>query len=92
MKDVLMHVGTPHEGMTPHSGRYPYGSGEHGHQRDTSFLWRVEEYKRKGITDEKDLVKALGLKSTTEYRDLLTNARAADRAAKVAKASQLYNQ
>lgn len=92
MNDVLMHVGTPHEGMTPHSGRYPYGSGEHGHQRDTSFLWRVEEYKRKGITDEKDLVKALGLKSTTEYRDLLSNAKAADRAAKVARASYLYNE
>ena len=91
MNDVLMHVGTPHEGMTPHSGRYPFGSGPHGHQRDTSFLWRVEEYKKAGITDEKDLVKALNLKSTTEYRDLLSNAKAADRAAKVARASHLYN-
>jgi DNA-directed RNA polymerase specialized sigma24 family protein len=91
MNDVLMHVGTPHEGMTPHSGRYPFGSGEHGHQRDTSFLYRVEEYKKAGITDEKKLVEALGLKSTTEYRDLLSNAKAADRAAKVARASHLYN-
>lgn len=92
MIDVLMHVGTPHEGMTPHSGRYPFGSGEHGHQRDTSFLYRVEEYKKAGITNEKDLVKALGLKSTTEYRDLLSNAKAADRAAKVARASYLSNE
>lgn len=91
MNDILMHIGTPHEGMTPHSGRYPFGSGEHGHQRDTSFLHRVEEYKKAGITNEKDLVKALGLKSTTEYRDLLSNAKAADRAAKVARASHLYN-
>ena len=89
MNDILMHVGTPHEGMTPHSGRYPFGSGEHGHQRDTSFLWRVEEYKKAGITDEKDLVKALGLRSTTEFRDLYSNARAEERAAKVAYAQHL---
>lgn len=89
MNDILMHVGTPHEGMTPHSGRYPFGSGEHGHQRDTSFLWRVEEYKKAGITDEKDLVKALGLKSTTEFRDLYSNAKAEERAAKVARAVYL---
>ena len=91
MNDVLMHIGTPHEGMIPHSGRYRFGSGEHGHQRDTSFLYRVEEFKKSGITDEKKLVEALGLKSTTEYRDLLSNAKAADRAAKVARASHLYN-
>ena len=89
MNDILMHVGTPHEGMTPHSGRYPFGSGENGHQRDTSFLYRVEEYKKAGITDEKKLVEALGLKSTTEFRDLYSNARAADRAAKVAYAQHL---
>lgn len=86
MSDILNHSGTPHEGMIPHSGRYPFGTGEHGHQRDTSFLYRVEQYKKNGITDEKDLVKALNLKSTTEYRDLLSNARAADRAAKVSMA------
>lgn len=89
MNDVLMHVGTPHEGMIPHSGRYAFGSGEHGHQRDTSFLWRVEQYKAQGITDEKDLVRALGLKSTTEFRDLYSNAKAEERAAKVAYAQHL---
>ena len=28
MSDFLAHIGTPHEGNIPHSGRYPYGSGE----------------------------------------------------------------
>ena len=26
--DFIKHVGTPHEGNTPHSGRYAWGSGE----------------------------------------------------------------
>lgn len=26
--DFLQHIGTPHEGWVPHSGRFPYGSGE----------------------------------------------------------------
>lgn len=89
MNNVLMHVGTPHQGATPHSGRYPWGSGDHAHQRDTSFLYRVEQYKKAGITDEKDLVKALNLRSTTEYRDLLSNAKAEKRAADVAYAQHL---
>ena len=29
----LMHYGTPHQGSTPHSGRWPYGSGENPFQR-----------------------------------------------------------
>lgn len=92
MSDYLSHVGTPHVGATPHSGRYAWGSGEHGHQRDTSFLYRVEQYKKEGITDEKDLVKALNLRSTTEYRDMLSTAKAARRAAEVAEAQRLSEQ
>ena len=92
MSDFLQHIGTPHVGATPHSGRYAWGTGEHGHQRDTSFLYRVEQYKKAGITDEKELVKALNLKSTTEYRDLLSNAKAAKRAADVAYARRLADQ
>ena len=92
MSDYLSHIGTPHVGATPHSGRYAWGSGEHGHQRDTSFLYRVEQYKKAGITDQKELAKALNLKSTTEYRDMLSNAKAAKRAADVAYARRLADQ
>lgn len=92
MSDYLSHTGTPHVGATPHSGRYAWGSGEHGHQRDTSFLYRVEQYKKAGITDQKELAKALNLKSTTEYRDMLSNAKAAKRAADVAYARRLADQ
>ena len=28
MANELMHYGTPHVGMTPHSGRYPWQGGE----------------------------------------------------------------
>lgn len=30
--DILMHRGIPHDGPIPHSGRYPYGSGEEPYQ------------------------------------------------------------
>ena len=89
MNDSLMHYGTPHAGMTPHSGRYPWGSGPYGNQRDWSILARIDKLKEAGITDEKDIVSALGLKSTTELRDLRSTARAAERAAMVSYAQRL---
>lgn len=89
MNDFLQHYGTPHVGSTPHSGRYPWGSGPYGNQRDWSILARIDKLKESGITDEKDLVKALGLKSTTELRDVKSTAKAAQRAAMVAYAQHL---
>ena len=93
MNDSLMHYGTPHSGATPHSGRYPWGSGPYGNQRDWSILGRLDKLKEAGITDEQDQVKALGLKSSTELRDLKSTARSAQRAAMVAYAQHLtYDQ
>lgn len=89
MTESLMHYGTPHAGMTPHSGRFPWGSGPYGNQRDWSILARIDKLKDAGITDEKDIVKALGLKSTTELRDVKSAARAAERAAMVSYAQHL---
>ena len=89
MNDTLMHYGTPHVGMTPHSGRYPWGSGPYGNQRDWSILARIDDLKKAGITSETDLAKALGLKSTTELRDHKSTAKAAQRAAMVAYAQHL---
>ena len=31
----LYHIGTPHQGNIPHSGRYEYGSGENARQHTT---------------------------------------------------------
>lgn len=67
----LFHSGTPHEGSTPHSGRHPWGSGENPYQRTKWFRDEVAKLKLQGLTDEKDIRTALGLKST-EYRALVT--------------------
>jgi len=47
--DELMHYGTPHSGATPHSGRYPWGSGKNP-QRHKSILQRAGELKEAGFT------------------------------------------
>jgi len=63
MSDYLMHKGTPHEGNTPHSGRYPWGSGEHAFQRlDDGFTRMVRNLRKQGLSDE-EIVKGLGLTS-----------------------------
>lgn len=41
--ESLAHVGTPHEGSVPHSGRYPYGSGEKPGQHQA---WDYNTFRR----------------------------------------------
>ena len=59
MSDYIMHIGTPHEGWIPHSGRYKYGSGEHAYQRAVDFLGSVARYRNEGKSD-KDIATILG--------------------------------
>ena len=59
--DILMHYG-----MSRRSGRYPYGSGQDPYQRTGDFLGRVDELKKKGMS-ETDIAKSMGL-TTTQYR------------------------
>ena len=59
MSDYIMHIGTPHEGWIPHSGRYKYGSGEHAYQRAVDFLGSVAKYRNEGKTD-KEIAGILG--------------------------------
>lgn len=66
--DFLAHVGTPHEGSIPHSGRYAYGSGDNPFQREVSFRRAVVEMRQKGMSD-KDIMQAMGMK-TTEFRQM----------------------
>lgn len=70
MNQWLEHLGTPHEGMTPHSGRFPYGSGEHGFQRVTDQYSYIRKLKKDGLT-EKEIADSLGI-STDKLRSIIT--------------------
>lgn len=61
MDDILMHYGMPRR-----SGRYPWGSGENPYQHSGDFLARVDELKKKGLS-EKEIADAIGL-TTTQLR------------------------
>lgn len=59
--DELLHIG-----VARRSGRYPWGSGEQPYQNSSSFLARVQELQKSGMS-QTDISKALGL-TTTELR------------------------
>lgn len=80
---AIEHYGTPR-----HSGRYPWGSGENPHQRNSSFISSVNELKQKGLT-ESEIAKGLGYSSTTQLRAHLAIAKNEQRAANVARAQKL---
>ena len=61
-EDVLTHYGVKRR-----SGRYPYGSGENPYQHSGDFISRANSLKKSGMT-EKEIAKALGFNSTTDYR------------------------
>lgn len=66
--EFVQHYGTPHDGLTPHSGRYEYGSGKDPYQNAINFRAQLESMKSSGaFSSDTELAKALGL-STTEYR------------------------
>ena len=46
----LMHHGTPHDGPIPHSGRYPWGSGD-SYKYSKSLVGQIKALKAKGMTD-----------------------------------------
>ena len=61
-EDILMHYGVKRR-----SGRYPWGSGENPYQHSGNFVSRAKDLKKKGFT-EKEVAKAMGFDSTTDYR------------------------
>ena len=69
MDDELYHYGTPR-----HSGRYPWGSGENPYQRNQDFLGRVNDLRKKGMS-EVDIAKAVGVKNTKQLRAKVTIAK-----------------
>ena len=81
----LAHIGTPRE-----SGRYPWGSGENPYQRHKNFLAYVDDMKKSGMK-ESEIVKALGLKSSSELRAMRTIAVTAKRQADIDMARKLHD-
>lgn len=66
LEEYLIHKGTPHQGNTPHSGRYAWGSGENSYQRATSWSDTVAKYRKNGLTDTQ-IASKIGI-TTTEFR------------------------
>lgn len=46
----ICHVGTPHEGSIPHSGRYPYGSGLEPYRKEMTFNAKVAQLREQGLS------------------------------------------
>ena len=81
-EDILMHYGQKRR-----SGRYPWGSGDNPYQHSGDFLSRVEELKKKGLS-EKEQAESFGL-STTELRVYLQMAKHERRNVEAARARSL---
>lgn len=69
--NILEHYGTKR-----HSGRYPWGSGDNPYQHSGDFLSRVEELKKKGLS-EKEILEAINNSLPDEYKMGLTEFRTA---------------
>ncbi len=69
--NILEHYGTKR-----HSGRYPWGSGDTPYQHSGDFLSRVEELKKKGLSD-KEILETINNSLPDEYKMGLTEFRTA---------------
>lgn len=90
-EDHLEHYGTPHEGMIPHSGRWPYGSGEEAYQRAKSFIAEVKDLRKQGL-DQKAIADYYNMKSTGELRSRISASRIDIRQAELARAIRLRDE
>lgn len=86
----LRHIGTPHEGATPHSGRYAWGSGENGFQRATDLYSAYQKLKRQGLSDSQ-IADGWGI-SIAKLRSAVTVGKAEQTKINMAKALELKNQ
>lgn len=89
-----------HYGVLRRSGRYKYGSGKEGAapfpwssgrtqaQRNKTFLDTINDLKSQGLTDT-EIVKGLGLKSTTQLRSLRSIAGSEHKQAEIIQAQML---
>lgn len=78
-----------HYGVKRRSGRYAWGSGGNAEkQRDRTFLDEVALMRKQGLKDT-DIVKGMGLDSTTQLRAKYTIALAEQKQAEIAMARKL---
>lgn len=84
-EDILMHYGVKRR-----SGRYPWGSGDDPYQHSGDFLSRVQELKKQGLK-ETDIVKAMGLDSTTQLRVAYSTAKNERRRLEVDRVNSLIS-
>lgn len=89
MSKELKHHGTPHVGSIPHSGRYPYGSGENPYQRGEMSLHDFKRLcKSKGINNDTEIARLAGL-STGQFRDKIGIEKEQQKAADVNRVKRL---
>ena len=88
-EDFLMHYGVGALDGSPGrgSGRYPLGSGKNPNQHSGDFISRVEDLRRKGLSDT-EIARNLNL-STTQFRVKIAIANEERRSANVATARRL---
>lgn len=91
----LAHDGTPHEGDTPHSGRWPWGSGDHAYQRAYTWMDQYNKWKAMGlsnpeIADKMGILNKFKKPDVTKLKNLYSIQTNAIRAATRAYAKHLY--
>lgn len=79
----LKHYGTPQR-----SGRYPWGSGENGYQRNAPLKAKINELRKQGLS-ETEIAENMGFKSTSKLRSEISLENAAQRKADAAFALRL---
>ena len=67
-ENYISHVGIPHEGNTPHSGRYEWGSGAFPNQRPKDFVGYVERLKKYNGLDDNDIALGFGFKNLEQFQ------------------------
>ena len=50
--DYIAHSGRPHEGLIPHSGRFPWMSGESAAQHYTGVYKQIQDLKKSGLSEK----------------------------------------
>ena len=50
--DYIAHSGRPHEGLIPHSGRFPWMSGEDAAQHYTGVYKQIQDLKKSGLSEK----------------------------------------
>ena len=82
----IKHIGVPRR-----SGRYKWGSGDNPNQHTSDIISRMDELKRQGVTKELDLVKALGVKNTSDLRNQIAEATSIRRGLELDTMQSMYD-